>query len=204
MSLRKFVKLSQVSNLSDARYGAGMGVDLIGFPIDPTMDDHITPAQFKEICSWISGPGLVGEIHHSPPDLMHELVDQYPIDYIEISRQADLDSYATFGKPLIIKLDLEHYTSLDDLEAALVFCAGRTDLIILENHGKTNIQLEDLLPLSKNYDLLIGFDITPENLLNLIMPSAIKGISLKGGHEIKVGFKDYEEIATILEILEEE
>jgi phosphoribosylanthranilate isomerase len=50
--LTKTVKISNVTNLSDARYCAGMGVEMLGFSIDEDSPNYISPKNSR-----ISVPG---------------------------------------------------------------------------------------------------------------------------------------------------
>ena len=54
MSLKCFVKVGSVNNLSDARYFSAMNVDLMGFKLDENNNDSITLESLKEIRNWIS------------------------------------------------------------------------------------------------------------------------------------------------------
>jgi phosphoribosylanthranilate isomerase len=49
MALKTKVKAGNITNLSDARYCAGMGVDWLGFPADV-----VNPDTFKEITNWVT------------------------------------------------------------------------------------------------------------------------------------------------------
>ena len=71
MALKTFVKISSVNNLSDARYCAGMGVDIIGFDLHEGSDHYVSPSKFKEIERWISGVKLAGYAYcHAMPMVM--------------------------------------------------------------------------------------------------------------------------------------
>jgi phosphoribosylanthranilate isomerase len=59
--LTRTVKISNVTNLSDARYCAGMGVEMLGFSIDEDSPNYISPKKFEDICSWLAGVTLVAE-----------------------------------------------------------------------------------------------------------------------------------------------
>ena len=65
MALKTFVKISAINNLSDARYCAGMGVDMLGFALEPTNPDSISPEKYTEIIGWLSGVKFVGEFEQS-------------------------------------------------------------------------------------------------------------------------------------------
>ena len=55
---RPKIYASAVSNLSDARYFAAMGVDLIGFELSEQTDVQ----KIAEIISWVEGPAIAVEI----------------------------------------------------------------------------------------------------------------------------------------------
>src|SRR5215218_4914417 len=72
----------RVTNLSDARYCAGMGADMLGYVIDPGHVDYISPKLYQEMSGWVSGPRRVieiltlasdlgGQLAHYSPDLIH-------------------------------------------------------------------------------------------------------------------------------------
>ena len=52
------VKVGQVTNLSEARYCAGMGVDFLSFPIV-----SIDPKTYQEITGWVAGPKFGIEVN---------------------------------------------------------------------------------------------------------------------------------------------
>src|SRR5690606_31205998 len=102
MALKTFVKISEVNNLSDARYCAGMGVNLIGFSLDPTNPKAVTPEQFSEITGWISGVKLVGEFYESSPLVIKELLGAYAVDYLQIKSVEELDYLSTVNIPILL------------------------------------------------------------------------------------------------------
>src|SRR5690606_35497353 len=72
MALKSFVKISEVNNLSDARYCAGMTVDLMGFDLCKESEYFISPETFMELTGWVSGPEFVGEFGLSTEDNIRE------------------------------------------------------------------------------------------------------------------------------------
>ena len=55
MALSTFVKIDGVTNLSDARYCAGMYVDVLGFNLEESSQKFLNPTQYEEITGWVSG-----------------------------------------------------------------------------------------------------------------------------------------------------
>ena len=80
MSLKTIVKISNVTNLSDARYCAGMGVDMLGFSMDADSPNYIDPKKFGEIRGWVAGVQIVGETTATDPDVIEQLLDTYQPD----------------------------------------------------------------------------------------------------------------------------
>src|ERR1044071_6406214 len=80
MSLKAKVKVGRVTNLSEARYCAGMGVDMLGFPVGV---EGIKPEEYRRMIEWIAGPELVLEAHYLKTDLNY-ITENYPGHYIEI------------------------------------------------------------------------------------------------------------------------
>src|SRR5882672_2338725 len=68
------VKVSNVTNLSEARYCAGMGVDFLSFPIS-----SIDPKTYQEITGWVAGPKFGIEV--SSESISSVL--QYKADFID-------------------------------------------------------------------------------------------------------------------------
>ncbi len=60
MALITSVIVNGVNNLSDARYCAGMGVDMIGFNLDESQPGFMPAADLQDIAGWVAGVKLVG------------------------------------------------------------------------------------------------------------------------------------------------
>ena len=72
--LKTVVKISNVTNLSDARYCAGMGVEMLGFSIDEAAETYVDLKKFNDIRSWIAGVQIVAA-GRSVPDSVHYLLE---------------------------------------------------------------------------------------------------------------------------------
>ena len=91
MSLKCFVKVGSVNNLSDARYFSAMNVDLIGFKLDENNNDSINLESLKEIRNWISGVGIIGEFSNSNNDYINDIIKNFSFDYIQIDYPHNLE-----------------------------------------------------------------------------------------------------------------
>jgi phosphoribosylanthranilate isomerase len=207
MSLSAFVKINAVNNLSDARYCAGMGVQLMGFCLEPGHSKSITPDKYREMTGWISGVELAGEFDNSHPEHILEIAQECPgLGYIEVKEEAFLPMLMHTGFQLIWKAQVERPEDLDALmPKAGYFNTHNILLHLVSDHMILDeTVLDKISHLCGDCEVLVGFGINAENVLDLLETAQPKGISLEGGEEIKPGFKDFDELSEILEILEEE
>jgi len=202
MSLNTEVKVGKITNLSDARYCAGMGVQYLGFSMDPDSEYFVDQKTLKTIKEWIVGPTIVGEFSDMDPLIYDYSTIQKDIDCIEISEPALVDATAKIDLPIILKLNITTFQSIQELNEIMAWMKDRVLFFLLEKSTTSLIQDEDILSLASQYKIMIGFGIDKQRVHSWIDETDIFGISLKGGTEIKPGFKDYDELADILEEIE--
>ena len=200
MSLKTLVKVSNITNLSDARYCAGMGVEMIGFVMDKFSADYTSPEKMKEIKSWVAGVHIVGETQSADYEEVKALVDSYEIDILQISEAGLLPQIADLGKPIILKLEFESAYIEDYLERYSQF----VEFFLVDGGDFSDFARYTLKEYSFKYAIVLDFGITAENVSELLEEMQIRGIALKGSNEIRPGYKDYDELSEILEVLEED
>jgi phosphoribosylanthranilate isomerase len=200
MSLKTLVKVSNITNLSDARYCAGMGVEMIGFVMDKFSVDYTSPEKMKEIKSWVAGVKIVGETQSADYEEVKALVEAYEIDFIQISEAVLLPQIVDLGKPIILKLEFESAHFEDYLERYSQF----VEFFLVGGGDFSDFARYTLKEYTLNYSIVLDFGITSENVNELLDEMQIKGIALKGSNEIRPGYKDYDELSEILEVLEED
>ena len=76
MSLKCFVKVGSINNLSDARYCSGMNVDHVGFLMEENNINSIDITNLREISNWISGVKIVGEFNNSSIKFINSKLNQ--------------------------------------------------------------------------------------------------------------------------------
>jgi phosphoribosylanthranilate isomerase len=206
--LTKTVKISNVTNLSDARYCAGMGVEMLGFSIDEDSPNYISPKKFEDICSWLAGVTLVAETAQTNPESIMKALGQYPVHAVQVEAPGLL-SYlrSELNLPLILRISVDTYES-DEISSILSRYEGDVSHFLLESD--TDAELSDqwmqvLGNLSGEYPILIGFGLDNEysvSALTELFPAI--GIALRGSEEIRPGYKDFGSMMDILEALEEQ
>ena len=203
MALGSFVYLSNVNNLSDARYAAGIGVDLVGFRLNPNDGEALNPEQFKEIAEWISGVKIAGEFGDSSAAEVGQYLKNYELDYLMIADASQLHAFAELSIPLILKIHIQNETK-DQLTATLNYCSGIIDYFVLESdHDRLDQGEKEIIKTyASQFPILLGYGVNSTNAKSIVDELNLKGISLKGQSEIRPGYKDFDEMADILEVLE--
>ena len=195
MGLKTLVKVGDVTNLSDARYCAGMGVELIGFNLDKTNENYVTPENFKAITGWLEGVQFVAEFNTSTIEEIQSSLLEYTVAYIQVNSPQLIDELinSSIQVKLILKLSTENPHFTQTIEAY----SDKVSYILLEseNDSLPNINLPGA-------PIILGTGIKTENLEHILTTLHPLGIALKGSPEIRPGYKDFDELADILEALE--
>lgn len=202
MSLKTIVKLSSVNNLSDARYGAGMGVGLMGFNLSSHKEGYISADTFKEISGWISGVQLVAEFTTEGADEITNLLEGYKLDLVQTESVEVATELHSQAVPIILKLstsDVGVLKSVMEKNVAIV-----SYFLLEQEEPAIPIAEKTLKELCATYPILIGNNVNEDNIHTLLEEIRPAGIALRGGNEIKPGLKDFDEISQILELLETE
>jgi len=197
MGLLTKVLAGAVSSLSDARYFAGMGVDWIGFDVNPESEAYVNPELYKNIAGWVSGPKRVVEISSSSqtiPEVIEAYAPDYiqvPIEYVSVLNNNDLPVLATTNTE---KIDF----------GALGLIAERMEYLILDWPGQNPFHHSTLLAqISKHVNLLWTIEPQISDVRKIISELPIAGLALRGSKEIKSGLKDYG-YSALLECLDDD
>lgn len=181
MSLKTLVKVNSLTNLSDARYCAGMGVQLLGFQAVAGLPGHITAARFHEIRGWITGPEIVAELYGlQSRQQLDDILESFRPDYLEVG-PAELPLARETSLPLLLRLAPGEVYGVDKNVA----------YIVAEADDTRTFEVPTIVRVSTAIDA--------ENALT---KHNVKGIMLQGSEELSPGLKTYDTLAPILEMLE--
>lgn len=197
MALKTTVIINEINNLSDARYCAGMGVDYIGFRIDDGHEKYVDVANYNEITNWVAGIGLIAETSGKDEGKSEDYkIDQLLMDSIDLLAQYN-------GKPALWSVPI---INLQNDISTLTDYKSKIKGIVITGEGSilTDDQRKSIKYLTMRFDVYLSFGISADNVLSLIEEIPLKGLALKGSDEIRPGYKDYNELADILELLEVE
>lgn len=191
------VKLSNIQHLSDARYGAGMGCQWLGFDLQ-TLD----VAKLEEMAAWLEGPALVGEVGQLNPEEVLPFVQSQRLAYLQIKGLAAFHQFASLGLPLIYEVDLEN-DSLPDVffnlgSKVAYFLVQVPDQQSLDSHAGA------LETWAAQFPIILSADWTEDAALEWVQKEVLAGISLSSASEDRPGFRDFSDLMRILEALDTE
>lgn len=205
MALKTFVKISAVNNLSDARYCAGMQVNLMGFNLEENNKNYTSPEKFKEITDWLSGLEYIAEFEHTHPErILTVLKDYEGFHHIQIEEEIHLKMLVNTEYGIILKQTVNNISEIEDLiKKADSYDQHHVTLLLLsEKLTLDDAVIEKIKTLANGCQVLLGFGLEPDSIEKIIENTNIKGIAMEGGDEIKPGLKDFDQLADILESLE--
>jgi phosphoribosylanthranilate isomerase len=194
--LKTKVILSSVTNLSDARYASGMGVDYIGFAINPESGQYVTVEEAKSIKDWLSGVSIIGDVGDALPDNISE----YSSSNIQTN---DISLVDKLDGP-ILKLEI----TVENIGGITTFLNANTksvNFFIISVDAKQLFSLQpQLKEICRDYPVYISTKYDNQNLSFVLEEINPTGIVLYGSKETKPGLSSYDGIADILEQLEED
>ncbi|MBV6646460.1 MAG: hypothetical protein KI790_13475 [Cyclobacteriaceae bacterium] len=201
MNLKTFVKISKVSNLSDARYCAGMGVDVLGFCLDPKSTDYVSPEVFKEITEWVAGIDFAGEFANMPADQIKIGLTDYDLQFLEVNQINQAEELQYLDIPIILKWTV-NATNVDQLSNELSLASDIASMVVINlDESHLSAQVQQIVQESKdNIKLIKGYEIDSQITAHL---DGWQGIEMEATKEERPGYKDYGQIMDILEVLEE-
>lgn len=193
------IKLSEVNNLSDARFGAAAGFDYLGFCFNPLSQSFIPPVKAKEIIDWVSGPFMVGEFGEQQSEEINHIAELLELDLIEINNQLLPDEVAKLNRPVIKYINLGKMNEVqikNEIHAYSNVCAGFVCRVASNDIEKL---AEIKLMLAKDAALFItGLD-NPDTLYKAHHTSKPDGVYITGSKEEMVGVKDFESLQHFVE-----
>ena len=191
MPLKSFVKVSHLSNLSDARYCSGMGVEMLGFSTVAGAPHYLTPQVYQDIRGWVAGPYITAEIYGVDSiATIESVVRDYAPDYIEVN----YDEYERFADALTLPC----IVSVVDITRIKSQPKKPGIAYVIVNDGTT---CDDIASIP--YPVLARVS-SVERLQELLNEGCVKGFVLEGPEDTRPGYTNYDVLGEILEALEED
>jgi phosphoribosylanthranilate isomerase len=196
--LKVKIKISDIQNLTDARYFAAMDVDYLGFCCNPNSETYCAVTKIKDIVEWVSGPKFVLQFQGFQSE-----EDISAIANSGLGHALHYGVYATyedgFGLPVFKEWIFDNVTDAE--YSQYDFPIIKNELAWSEYSDADKKRLHELLSLRFGY---LDFRWNTDDLQGMIEQLPPFGLILRGGEEERIGVKSFEELDGIFEMLQEE
>lgn len=190
--LTKSIIVSGISNLSDARYCAGMGVAYLGVCADPNELAYLTVDKFKEIKGWLSGISWILEMASADAEEILATCEVYQVAGVITDSVPTALALLERGKQVLFKCDAE----------TLPQEITQYDLLGIVVDYSTLLASIDYTTKLRNATIYVNGDFDSEALHTIRDDNRITGVMLRGGMEERPGFKEMDDLIDALEIFE--
>ncbi len=199
MSLKYFVHVSSISNLSDARYCSGMMVNSLGFNLDENSKNKLEIESVKEICQWINGVKLVAEFNNSSEKHINGILEKEDFDAIQINYENNSNNINFDKNKVIIRIPDPKLIKRETNDYLKKYFPD-VEILTIDNLSPENIDCLDLI--DEKYMVLIN---PYDNIKSISIKLTNKnfGLLLQGSDEIRPGLKDYDGLSYLLESIDE-
>ena len=199
MSLKYFVHVSSISNLSDARYCSGMMVDSLGYNLDENSNNKLSIDTVKEISQWVNGVKFIAEFYNSSEEHIIKILENEIFDAIQLNIDNKIKNINFNNSKVLIRISNPNEIN-QNTNKFLDENFPKIETLIIDNLSSESIN--NLSYLDKKYMLIIN----PYEDIGLII-SKLKhknfGLLLKGSSEIRPGLKDYDSLSEFLESIDD-
>jgi len=211
--LKTKVKASSITNLTDARYFAAMGVEWLGFNLNSKNTPVVPFESIREIEAWVEGVKIVAEYGDESWDKILEGVQEVIPNVVQlggdhgVSEMMELPASVGIIKEIVIGRDISIESLLQQMEEmeghvqafSLNFSPNHIRWQELEQGVPFSVQ--DLKNLTSKFPILIEMNLGQEDLSKCLALENLEGLTVKGGEEEKVGFKSFQELDDFFDVL---
>jgi phosphoribosylanthranilate isomerase len=184
------IKLSRITNLSDARYAAAAGFDFISFCFKQDHERFISPALAKQMIGWLSHIECVGEFENESAEDINEIAELTGLSMVQLAAGYEASDISRISYPVILECHLIPDQLPENVVALQIEVSGIREW-------------KNLQPVFSKHKIIVHplFDDLSQ-LRSLIEELPPFGLSLSGGDEQVTGMRDFDEISELLEKLE--
>jgi len=200
------LKVCGITDLADARYLAGEGVDYLGFIQHEDSPRYITPSLVGDMLDWLYGPESVGVFVNKTAEEVNAVADEAGFDYVQLHGEESPETCAAIEVPIIKAIRVRHDASSDHLRAMMQRYEDEVQYFLLDTHnssvwGGTGESFNWRLAreLSSDYSIFLAGGIDAENVERAVQTMRPYAIDLSSGLEDAPGEKSFEKIDAFLD-----
>ncbi len=206
--LKTRIKASRITNLTDARYFAAREVAWLDFCLDPGAPEFVSPQQLHAIKEWVEGPAIVGSFGLQSAEEIATQASYLDLDAVQVGPFADISSIRrAISVPIMQEMiveNLEQPVSWSEDADYVVLDFSKNGFSWDDLQKATTFSPDRLAEWCEQHRILLALDFRPEQAEQILDQIAPHGLSVSGGEEEKVGYKSFDELDEVLDVLEVE
>lgn len=183
------LKISSITNLTDARFFSAIGAHYLGFCFDVLNENNISITKAQEIIGWLHEPVIVAEFGvHQTKEEIEFIAQQLSINEIQIPFNHPQKDAFTFEKFLVIDEELHIHPPV---------C---TDYFVLKVN-KEDIGNPAIKNFISNNKVIIETNFSKDNISHILETLQPYGIQITCKKEEKAGWSAVDEYAELLDFI---
>lgn len=183
------LKISSITNLTDARFFSAVGAHYLGFNFDVLNTNNISIPKAKEIIQWLHEPVILGEFgNHQTKEEIEFIAQQLELNEIQIP----------FDHPQKNELAFDKFLAVDNW--SLVNGLQSLDQIVVKIKD-AEIENAALKHFISTHKVFVEADFSKNNILQIIEILQPYGIQITCKKEEKAGLSFVDEYAELLEMI---
>ena len=206
MSAPTKVKICGITQLADARYCAGAGVDYLGFIQYPDSPRYVEPKAAKEIIDWIEGVEAVGVFVNEDAETINARCREAGFTVAQLHGHEPPEVVEAVEVPVIKSFRVQHDASSEQLRALMLPYKDVAEFVLLDTHktslwGGTGESFNWRLAreLSGEFPLFLAGGISAENVQEAIDTMRPYAVDLSSSVESAPGVKDFDKLYDFFE-----
>ncbi len=204
MDLR--LKVCGITELEDARYLAGAGVDYLGFVQHEESPRYAPPSLAGDIVEWVHGPSPVGVFVNDGASQINTAVEEAGFEMAQLHGQEPPHVVEQVDCPVIKAVHVRHDASSDQLRTLFERYEDTADYVLLDTHdsrvwGGTGESFNWRMAreLASDYPIFLAGGITADNVRRAVETMRPFAVDLSSSLEEAPGQKSFAKIDAFLD-----
>jgi len=204
--MRTKLKICGITDLADARYLAGEGVDYLGFVQHEDSPRYVVPSLVSDMLEWLYGPESVGVFVNKSAEEVNQIAATAGFDYVQLHGEESPETCRAVERPIIKAIRVRHDALSDQLRAIMERYDGLVEHFLLDTHnssvwGGTGESFNWRLAreLSTDYSIFLAGGIDADNIERAVKTMRPFAIDLSSGVESAPGVKSFEKVDAFLD-----
>ncbi len=200
------LKVCGITDLADARFLAGEGVDYLGFIQHEESPRYIAPDKVGEMLEWLHGPKPVGVFVNKSARFVNEAAETAGFEMVQLHGTESPSTCAEIERPVIKAIRVRHDAASDQLRALMEPYAEVVDYFLLDTHNSStwggtgeSFNWRMARDLASDFPIFLAGGIDADNVERAIHTMRPYAIDLSSSLESAPGQKSFDKIEAFLD-----